>query len=615
MGISRKNLIILTLILILLISYGSALLAAGDKDIINMNFKGADIRDVLRTIAKVADINLLTDGSIQGEITVSLNDMTFKQAIKLITQTQGLDYVWDNNTVIVAPPEKIRELYLERSLETIKIKYASLEEIKGILEEIYPTLVVEIDRNNNNLIIKGVAEEISGVKELIKNMDVKKEISIKTVQIKHIDLGILLTNIENLYPEVKAEETINKQLIIQGDEKEVDLVMELIKKLDIHQQVKTVSLEIKNIGLSEIKEQLEDYDKIVFNFDEGSGVLEISGQEELINGAIELIKSLDIESKNITEFAVIDYLDLEEILNTLNNLYPDVNIQSNKIRQELVFKGKESDIAELLKLLDKLDKPRKQVIIEARVEEVSTDGLSEMGFDIDEKLAKIIVNEDDDGKIHEVNMSFPEFIKMLETNGQTNNLANPRLMTLSGEKAELLIGDKIAIIDDDSDDDDDDDDDDSIEYIEAGINLIFTPWVTKDNKITLEVNPEVSSVSTNANGDYKVDTREAHTKIRLEDGETFAIGGLIKEDEMETLSKVPYLGDIPILGSLFRNKQMENIKTELIIFITPHIVKEDDKLQADSVPEEQVKASEREFIGLTDEELKDILSDKTKNGE
>lgn len=615
MGISRKNLIILTLILILLISYGSALLAAGDKDIINMNFKGADIRDVLRTIAKVADINLLTDGSIQGEITVSLNDMTFKQAIKLITQTQGLDYVWDNNTVIVAPPEKIRELYLERSLETIKIKYASLEEIKGILEEIYPTLVVEIDRNNHNLIIKGVAEEISGVKELIKNMDVKKEISIKTVQIKHIDLGILLTNIENLYPEVKAEETINKQLIIQGDEKEVDLVMELIKKLDIPQQVKIVSLEIKNIGLSEIKEQLEDYDKIVFNFDEGSGVLEISGRDEVVNRVARLINSLDNESKIITGLAVIDYLDLEEIMNTLNNLHPDINIQPNKTRQELVFRGRERDIAELLELVNMLDKPRKQVIIEARVEEVATKELNEMGFDIDE-LSKIIVDEDGDGEIDGLDLSFPEFIKMMEREGHSNNLANPRLMTISGEEAKMLIGDKIAIPDDDDDDDDDDDsDDDSIEYIEAGINLIFTPWVTKDNKITLEVNPEVSTISTNSNGDYVIDTREVHTKIRLRDGETFAIGGLIKHDELETLRRVPYLAEIPILGALFRSREINNIKTELIIFITPHIVKEDDKLQADSVPGEQVKASEREFIGLTDEELKDILSDKTKNGE
>ena len=100
----KKEIFIITLILVLGFSLG---VVAGPQDKIeDMNFKNADIVDVLRAIAEVADVNLITDSQVAGNITVHLQDITFEKSLDLITKTRGLDYKWDNNTVVVAQPEK-----------------------------------------------------------------------------------------------------------------------------------------------------------------------------------------------------------------------------------------------------------------------------------------------------------------------------------------------------------------------------------------------------------------------------------------------------------------------------------------------------------------------------
>src|SRR6056297_928139 len=97
----------------------TGIVQAGNNDIKDMNFKGTDIRDVLRSISEVAEVNLVTDGSVKGNITIHLKSISFQKALNLITQTKGLDYKWDANTVVVATPERIKEIYEE---ENIKIK-------------------------------------------------------------------------------------------------------------------------------------------------------------------------------------------------------------------------------------------------------------------------------------------------------------------------------------------------------------------------------------------------------------------------------------------------------------------------------------------------------------
>ncbi|MFW5988563.1 MAG: type II secretion system protein GspD, partial [bacterium] len=111
----------------------------------------------------------------------------------------------------------------------------------------------------------------------------------------------------------------------------------------------------------------------------------------------------------------------------------------------------------------------------------------------------------------------------------------------------------------------------------------FTPWITENDEIELSMKPEVSSFGAMPE-EAELPPRKkrsVETNLRLNDGETFAIGGLIQEDEQKSMSKVPLLGDIPLLGELFKSRSDDNSRTELLIFVTPRIIKHGEEYAAD----------------------------------
>ncbi len=126
-----------------------------------------------------------------------------------------------------------------------------------------------------------------------------------------------------------------------------------------------------------------------------------------------------------------------------------------------------------------------------------------------------------------------------------------------------------------------------IEYKSFGVKLDFTPTVLSSNKISLKVAPEVSNLS--IDGQTILDgrtypsfiTRRASTTIELASGQSFALGGLLKTEEIEQLQKVPFIGEVPILGSLFRSTQFTRQETELVIIVTAYLVQ---PTRADTLP-------------------------------
>ena len=164
-------------------------------------------------------------------------------------------------------------------------------------------------------------------------------------------------------------------------------------------------------------------------------------------------------------------------------------------------------------------------------------------------------------------------LDMLKEHGLSKALAEPTLITESGQPASFLVGGEFPVpvpqtfntI--------------GIEYKEFGVGLKFSPTVLSKNRISVVVNPEVSELDF-ANG-IQLDgfqipslvTRRVKTVVELGDGQSFAIAGLLQSDIQETIAKYPFLGDIPILGALFRSSSFEKAETELIVIVTPHLVK------------------------------------------
>ena len=129
------------------------------------------------------------------------------------------------------------------------------------------------------------------------------------------------------------------------------------------------------------------------------------------------------------------------------------------------------------------------------------------------------------------------------------------------------MGDKISIrvIDDEGES--------STQLVETGIKLTVTPHVSGDNRILLDLHPENNSYDYDTKGEVVISTQEAKTKVVVADGETVVIGGLTRNENQESESGIPFLKDIPILGNLFKYSRKQVIKKDLVIFVTPRIIR------------------------------------------
>jgi pilus assembly protein CpaC len=169
-------------------------------------------------------------------------------------------------------------------------------------------------------------------------------------------------------------------------------------------------------------------------------------------------------------------------------------------------------------------------------------------------------------------LAFEAALSALESKDMVRTLAEPNLVALSGQEASFLAGGEYPIPVSDNDGI-------AIEYRPFGVQLTFIPRVVDGNRINLELNAAVSSidesVTVGQTGGISVNAftrREAETTVEMMDGQSFAIAGLLQDDFSDRVTQTPWIGDVPILGALFRSANYQRNQTELVVIITPHLV-------------------------------------------
>ena len=333
-----------------------------------------------------------------------------------------------------------------------------------------------------------------------------------------------------------------------------------------------------------------------------------------------------IEKKNkklLSKNYKLNYINTENAVKILNDNLEGIKIIDLK-SNGLLVNGSQKKLAEAENIIKEIDKPQKQVLIKARVEEISRTKIKELGINPNQ-LSELKIIKGGDQKPDKFKLSWPETLKALNEEGLSNILANPSLMTLDRKKAKLVIGDQIPVK---LETVQEEQTVSTINYIEAGIVLEFLPRIINEKQVMLEIKPAVNSIGqVLADGLPAVNSRSAETTVILDNKETLAVGGLIKKDELKTVKEVPLLAEIPILGSLFSRKDKTDIETELIIFITPEIINNEGLENFDSqhtvkgnkkmaIEEEKKKEllkvkknkNNRGFKNLSEKELKEILN-------
>lgn len=185
-------------------------------------------------------------------------------------------------------------------------------------------------------------------------------------------------------------------------------------------------------------------------------------------------------------------------------------------------------------------------------------------------------------------------LDILETQNLAKILARPSLTAIGGRTAEFMVGGEfpVPVLDDG---------DVTIDYKEYGVKLAFSPTVVRKDTVYLDIQTSVSDIdyatTVGAAGTTVpgVTTREAKTSLELRDGQSFAIAGLLKENVSSAIDKIPFLGDLPILGALFRSKEFRKSETELVIVVTPHLVRPMNPDQVPPLPGDHIAVNQNAF--------------------
>jgi len=239
-----------------------------------------------------------------------------------------------------------------------------------------------------------------------------------------------------------------------------------------------------------------------------------------------------------------------------------------------------------------LDQRTREVLIDAKIVQVNLTDKTSLGIDWEYVLNKkfsiqgmfgnVITTTGNKWTIGSLNPGghndYSAVIEALRTQGDTKILSAPRLAVVNNESARILVGSKQVYVTTTAvQGQSTTETAEAVNFVDVGVKLYVTPTIGADGFISIKVRPEVSAVTENyttstGNKIPIVETSETETTVLLEDGATLVIGGLMKDETVKTANKIPWVGNFPILGFLFRNTVSETRKTELVIFLTCRIM-------------------------------------------
>ncbi|GAC1310390.1 MAG: hypothetical protein NVSMB21_18210 [Vulcanimicrobiaceae bacterium] len=239
----------------------------------------------------------------------------------------------------------------------------------------------------------------------------------------------------------------------------------------------------------------------------------------------------------------------------------------------IVLSGTTAEVAAFKALIEKIDLPLSSVVLETEIVELTNSAAKDAGIDytsgggplsaLTYKIGSLATGQGSGG------LQAAIFDQV--SHGRGRIVAKPRIVALNGTAASILTGDSLPILTNivvsgvnaiQQ----------QVQYVNVGVNLQIQPRISSDGYVTSHLFSEVSSVTAFSQGYPQISQRQASTSATVKDGESFVIGGLLKESEISNMSKIPILGDLPVLGTFFRVRHDSSQATNLYIIVTPHIV-------------------------------------------
>lgn len=378
-----------------------------------------------------------------------------------------------------------------------------------------------------------------------------------------------------------------------------------------------ITLELSDIGLQDLLRILSQTSGVNFVLDKDVPTdlhTTIYTRKTTVLSALDLILNMNqLARKPLSDTAFLIYPDKEDkrsryeelsvrtfylrsadplkIQDMIKVLASPRTVYVDDAQRILVVRDRPSVIAAVERLVELYDVPEPEVVLEVEIMEVNTDDKSNLGVKYPDTLSVGLqgggnkagsMSFKDLGHLNSSNFQlyYPDplaVINFLQTGSDARMLANPRIRVSNRQKAKILIGDKVPVITT-TVNQTSSASMESVSYLDVGLKLEVIPEIHFNDDVSINIDLEVSNIakeirSNNGLLAYQIGTRNATTVLRLRDGEKQVLAGLLKDEAQQASSEVPGLGWIPGLGRLFSNKSKNNTRSEIVLQITPHIVR------------------------------------------
>jgi type IV pilus assembly protein PilQ len=309
--------------------------------------------------------------------------------------------------------------------------------------------------------------------------------------------------------------------------------------------------------------------------DATTGRIVVSGDTQTVARARQIVTALDGPDSGSAEGSGtqayrLQFIKAEDAVKELKSLAPEGTYLADDEQNSVVVNGNSAVQEATRSLFASIDRPSPQVLFEVKVADVtprddsSNVGLEFGGMNLQGQQTPGQTAYAFTGGAIPVNVQ----LNAMVSEGRAQILATPKLVTLNNREADLLIGETYPIVFNTSVLGGQ-----NVQFVDIGVKLRLTPTIGPDGTVTAELHPEYSELQGITSTGYPIITnRKIDSTLRVADSQTIVLGGLMSDVDSETITKVPWLSDVPVLGKFFQNKETHHERDEIVFLITPHVI-------------------------------------------
>nr|WP_240614102.1 type II secretion system secretin GspD [Mixta theicola] len=552
----------------------------------SVNFQSVDIKEFINTVSKVLNKTIIIQPNVKGTVTVrsyeSLDPEQYYQFFLNVLDVHGYSVIDEGNDVIKVVPAQLAKgsaFFVDENSSTgdalvtrvVQVKHMAVRDIVPALNKINLNneILISSFEQSNTLLLTGKMTVTRRLIEILEQVDREEDNGISLFSLNHAsatDVGQLAQKMISdgpgaegsvaHKPRIIIDERTNS-LLVAGSKTSRDYISNIIHQLDRYhdQQGNTQVIYLKYAQAKPLAEIL-------------------SGVSASLEGGVNTVKSAEPA------------------------LMKNTTIKADEQTNSLIITTSPALMAELKKVIERLDIRRAQVLVEAIIVELQdAEGLN-LGVQWFNKHGGGTNFPDNNGSAINLakNNSLAEVIKgmsglalgfhnnnwagllnALKTNSNNDILATPSIVTLDNMEAEFNVGQEVPVLTG-SQTTNSDNIFNTVERKNVGIKLKVKPQINQGDSVVLKIEQEVSSVADASNSATEglgatFNTRTINNTVLVGSGETVVVGGLLDTTQSDVQSKVPLLGDIPLVGELFRSTTTKKVKRNLLLFIRPTIIR------------------------------------------